>query len=159
MNEQQKDSLLTLTLAALFSLASVVTIIAVIPRFKYQVKNWYLGSDRKVLSRLEEDITHKGQSYTFVKLRFQNDIILEIYDEKISPRQLLNSFTFENAKDGYFQLKGDSTNMGLVDIDNDQILELIVPVFDQNLVARLNVFKFNLDSQKFEKIVNTQTTF
>jgi hypothetical protein len=49
--------------------------------------------------------------------------------------------------------------MGLADIDKDHNLELLVPVFDQSLVARLNVFKFNPNTKNFEKILNTQIDF
>jgi len=65
---------------------------------------------------------------------------------------LLAKITLPEKRDGYFQLKGNATNLGLVDVDGDSILEIIAPTFDDQMVARLNIYKFNADTKGFDRM-------
>ena len=46
-------------------------------------------------------------------------------------------------------IKGQATNLALKDIDGDNSMEIIVPTYDSNLVAHLNVYKYDPFSRRF----------
>lgn len=79
--------------------------------------------------------------------------------------KIINSSTFEPVSqidtgskyEGYFLLGGNATNLAYINIDDDPIQEIIVPGFDSNLTAHLNVIKFDTNEKSFS-LINQRIT-
>ncbi|MEO0337188.1 MAG: hypothetical protein AAF202_12400, partial [Pseudomonadota bacterium] len=51
----------------------------------------------------------------------------------------------------HFQ-SGNATQLAVIDVDDDGSFELMAPTFDDQLVAHLNIFKYNPVLKRFEPI-------
>lgn len=79
--------------------------------------------------------------------------------------KIINPSTFElvsqidtgSKYEGYFLLGGNATNLAYINIDDDPIQEIIVPGFDSNLTAHLNVIKFDTNEKSFS-LINQRIT-
>lgn len=140
----------------LFTLASGVTVFAVVPQWRDWVRNLVFSDQRVVLARAVNDLTGKGDNYTFIKIKNRNSLWIEIYRESETESNLIAKLQIANSKDGYFDFKGQATNLAIADIDADGVSELLVPSFDENLVARLNVFKYHSQDNSFERVFKTE---
>ena len=89
-------------------------------------------------------------AFQAIKFKMSSKVFLEIY--KIFPDnrfELLAQFDTGTSKDGHFLVGSNATNLALTDIDNDEINEIISPGFDDNLSAKLNVYKFDETKKTF----------
>ena len=108
-------------------------------------------SERKILSSLYfhyPDIHEYG--FQVIKFKIHDKVMVDIY--KIFPDnrfELLNQLDTKTKFDGYFLLGSNATNLALVDIDEDAIQDIIVPGFDKNLVAYLNVIRYEPTTKNF----------
>jgi hypothetical protein len=143
-------------ISILFVLACIVTVYAVVPQWRTQFREFVFTESREVLARATSDITGNGDRFTFIKVRDKKGLSIEVYNDKLEGFGLQSRLSLNESRDGFFDFRGQATNMALADIDNDGVLELLVPTFDENLIARLNVFKFNSDEQTFERLFNTE---
>lgn len=129
-------------------LTSLSTLIWLDPVAKYFSKS---KSDRKILSSLYfhyPEIHEYG--FQVIKFKIHDKVMIDIY--KIFPDnrfELLNQIDTKTKFDGYFLLGSNATNLALVDIDDDSRQDIIVPGFDKNLVAYLNVLKYEASTQSF----------
>lgn len=109
-----------------------------------------LQLDRKVLSTLIFTPDSKSEPYQIMKVKIRNKIMVEIY-------KIINQYNYEfvsqidtgSKYEGYFLLGGSATNLAYINIDDDPTNEIIVPGFDNNLSAHLNVIKFDSSTQSF----------
>jgi hypothetical protein len=80
-------------------------------------------------------------------------LLLEVYDEENpDERTLMARIVLPERRDAYFQLRGNATNLGLSDIDNDGTLEIMAPAFDEQMIARLNIYKYNAATRSFDRL-------
>ena len=56
---------------------------------------------------------------------------------------LLNRIPLSFNRDAYINFKGVSSNLALYDIDGDDRLEILVPGYENNLSARINIYKYD----------------
>jgi len=109
-----------------------------------------LEIDRKVLSTLVFSPDSQSPSYQILKVKIRNKIMVEIY-------KIINEYNYEMVSqidtgtkyEGYFLLGGNATNLAYINIDDDPMNEIIVPGFDNGLMAHLNVIKFDSDAGSF----------
>lgn len=143
------ERLLLFTLSAL---ALLVTVVAITPSFRQAVKGYFSQDHRKILAKISGDLTGQGMRVTVLKIQTQENLIIEIYSEE-NPEvsTLIARIPLPEKRDAYFSLKDNATNLGLADIDDDGILEILVPTFDDQMVARLNIYKFHEDTRSFER--------
>ena len=64
----------------------------------------------------------------------------------------MGSIPLPDHKDGFFLYQGEATNLALEDVDGDQQLDIIAPSYDNNLVARLNVYSYDQRSENLSKL-------
>lgn len=96
---------------------------------------------------------NNAQRYQVLKVKNNNKIMVEIY-------KIINEYNFQfisridtgSKYEGYFLLGGNATNLAYINIDDDPENEIIVPGFDNNLSAHLNVIKFDSNTQSFTLI-------
>lgn len=134
-------------------MALVVTAIAITPSWRQTVRDLFTPEQRILLAKVSGDLTGQGFHVTVLKIQTRDSLVLEIYSTE-NPEQshLMTKITLPERRDAYFQLKGNATNLSLVDVDNDGTLEIIAPAFDDQMIARLNIYKFNSDNRTFDRM-------
>lgn len=152
-NSQPRRLLQSSLLIFLVLVALAVTAIAIIPSWRQGVRDLFTPDTRRILAKVTGDLTGQGMRVTVLKIQTRDSLILEIYDDsKTDENPLMTRITLPEKRDAYFQLKGNATNLALADIDNDGLLEIIAPTFDDQMVARLNIYKFNPTTRGFERV-------
>jgi hypothetical protein len=139
---------------ALAALSVMIGVTAVVPSFRQSAKERLISYDRTVLAKAEGDVTGKGDNLIVVKVKTPDSLSLEIYfktgekDEASFQKRLI----LPEKRDGFFTFHGRETNLVMADIDHDGTLEILAPAFDENLIPRLNVYKYDQDSRSFQKM-------
>lgn len=130
-------------LGVLIGLFLLVHIIALNNNFKDQIRAAVFSDQRKLLSTVDAFLKD-GTKIKVVKLKTNKGIFLEVYDSSNSHHHpLLTRIQIPNKRDGFFFYQGQMTNLALEDLDGDFKVEILVPGFDENLVAHLNIYKFD----------------
>jgi hypothetical protein len=134
-------------------LAMIVTTIAVVPALRNYTKEVFFTEDREILAKATGKISEVGPTITVLKIRSKNTLSLEIYSmENPEGMTLMAKIPLFETRDGYFSLKGNATNLALTDIDNDGMLEIVAPTFNEELVPRLNIYKYNPETKSFDRV-------
>lgn len=122
-----------------------VSVIASVPSWRDSVRSRFHGPYREIIAKARGDLTGEGLVVSVVKVKTQEGIQVEIYERghDNDSETLLARLKFDERRDGHFNVRGQATNLALMDLDGDGILEVIVPVYDENLIPRLHVFRFD----------------
>ncbi|MFK8137478.1 MAG: hypothetical protein AB8E15_03870 [Bdellovibrionales bacterium] len=119
------------------------------PGMRYEIRTSLDLNKRVVLGTITANIIGEADSIQkIIKVRDGNGIYIEVYSMSDS-EELLGKLAIPDAHDGYFNIQGESSNLMVNDIDGDSYPEIIAPSFDKNLVAHLNVFKFDRETNSF----------
>lgn len=142
-----------LILIILTALAMIFITVASVPRIRNAVKDFFSSSQRQVLSKVQARISGNGPLITVIKVKQGDSLYLETYkrdlDGQLTP---LSRIPLHDSRDGHFILNGNATNLALTDMDNNGDLEIVAPTYDEQLIPRLNIFKFNADTESFERV-------
>lgn len=133
----------------------VLTLAALIPTSRQKIRSWILRDGREILAKTSGYATPAGPFVSVFKIRENGALIIEVYttpDQDGSPK-LLQKFVLNEIRDGYFNFMGNATNLALSDTDHDGALDILAPTFDDQMTARLNVFRFNQTLGIFEKAI------
>jgi len=150
--EQKTSKKEIILLVALAAIAMAVTTIAVVPSLKNSARDFFIKGDRAILAKVEGDITPQGPRVTVLKIKSQGELSIEIFEQHTEGLQLMVRLPLDESRDGYFSLQGNATNLALTDVDGDGIMEIVAPTYDDQMVPRLNIFKFNSESKSFERV-------
>lgn len=143
----------SLFIGSLILIALGVTIIALTPALRHDIKKILTVDSRTILAKISGDLTGSGPIFTILKIQSGEDLFLEIYgDQNADNNSLITKINLAEKRDGYFLLKGNATNLGLTDVDGDGVLEIVAPTFDEQMVARLNIYKYNAQTHSFDRI-------
>ncbi|WP_413559326.1 hypothetical protein [Bdellovibrio sp. HCB209] len=146
----KKEIVLMVSLAII---AMVVTTIAVIPNLRNSVKELFTSDSRTVIAKVTGSLTPEGPQVTVLKMQSKNFLELEVYNMNGGEGMVIMAkIPLAESRDGYFTLKGNSTNLALTDFDGDGTLEIVAPTFDDQMVPRLNIFKYNSATHGFDKV-------
>lgn len=109
------------------------------------------GDSREVLATINTQFLGESLPVKVVKIKTPDRLAIEIYEstEELSGR-LIQRIDLPDKHDGYFTFNGEATNLAIDDIDGDNLAEIIAPSFDDNLVAHLNIYRLQIDSNQFE---------
>jgi hypothetical protein len=116
-------------------------------KLRTTTKNFFLPSTAEVLSVIKTVQIKPGVVVDIYKIKENNQIVVKFYHSKNGEH--FQTFSLQDAWDGYYQVNGKNTNLFLNDVDQDQTLEVLAPTFDQNLTAKLHILKFDSESQNF----------
>ena len=106
---------------------------------------------RQVLSTVSGPLLINSGSAKVIKIKTQEGLFLEIYGLGAEGgRPLLDRIQLPDRRDGYLNFGTNTANLFLQDMDGDDVPEIIAPSFDENLVAHLNIYRFNPNSLKLE---------
>lgn len=133
--------------------AMTLITVAVIPSLRTKVKDAFTDSDRIVVAKVSGSLSPQGPRVTILKIKKSKDLTLEIYftddNEVLS---LMAKLPLFETRDGYFLLQGNATNLALTDVDKDGSPEVVAPTYDEQMVPRLNIFKYNSDTKGFDRM-------
>ncbi len=146
----KKEIILMVSLAIV---AMIVTTVAVIPNLRTSVKDFFSPESRVVIAKVSGALTPEGPTVTVLKIQSKNFLELEVYNmDAKDGMTLMAKIPLAETRDGYFSLKGNSTNLALTDFDGDGSQEIVAPTFDDQMVPRLNIFKYNSATHGFDKL-------
>lgn len=134
---------------SLFCFCLVLSAVILTPQARERLTAFLNPDARTVLATLPMQ-TPQGR-FKIVKLRKGEHISIEIYklNEASVTGDLYATFEIPDSKDVFYDFKSTISNLFEANIDDDPTTEIIIPVMDHNLVARLNVIKFDPQSQHF----------
>lgn len=133
--------------------ALLIMVFAMIPSVREKIRTVWVYPKRTILAKAEGDLTGKGERATVIKVQTPETLAVEVYfnngplDDRLDMRRIV----LPDQRDGYFDFRGDSTNLVLTDIDDNGILEILAPAYDENLIPRLHVYDFDPDLRVFKK--------
>ncbi|MCM2280207.1 MAG: hypothetical protein NDI61_00015 [Bdellovibrionaceae bacterium] len=138
-------------LVAIFGISLVA---ALHPDARAGVRSALVKDYRVLVSSARADLIGNGIAYTVTKVKTRDSIFLEVFrPEPDGSQKLMEKIELTDARDGYFNFNGRVANLALEDIDDDGRAEILVPVFDRDLVGRLSIFKYNEGMNGFERVV------
>lgn len=155
MNSQEstfrKKEIVLMSILAV--LAMVLLTVAIIPSFRTSVKEIFSSSERSILAKVSGNITAEGPRVTVLKIRSKDTLTLEVYsDDPGQENTLIAKIPLFETKDAYFVVNGNATNLALSDVDNDELMEIVAPTYNEQMVPRLNIFKYNRASKSFDRV-------
>lgn len=122
------------------------------------IRNWIFeattSADRTILSSVNGDITGNGDPITVVKIQSLNTISLEVILHNGDQTRVkdIRRILLDSSRDMYFDVKDYVTNLALVDINNDGILEIVTATADENLIPRLHIYRYDTETEDFLKV-------
>ena len=147
----QKKEITLMAVLALIAMAMLT--VAIVPSFRTAVKDALIPNERIILAKVSGSISPDGPRVTILKIRTKDALTLEIYsDEPESENSLLARVPLFENRDGYFVVNGNATNLALTYVDQDGTMEIVAPTYNDQMVPRLNIFKYNRASKNFDRV-------
>lgn len=133
-----------------------MAVVLAVPNFKRKFKEYFVSEHRTILGKVVGKVSSDSETYVILKIKQKENIFVEIYKEAPSTETLefLQKIDLGQKKEGHFSFKGEASNLVFANIDDDEKLEILVPVFDTEMTARLYTLKYNESILQFE-ISNT----
>lgn len=96
----------------------------------------------------------KEETYTILKIRQRDQIFVEVYKQTDPQAEavFVTRIDLTDRKDAFFNFRGQATNLAVTDIDQDGVQEILIPAYDQDMTARLNIYKFNSTTNTFTRM-------
>jgi hypothetical protein len=154
MTDTQKEKIFWVGFPTLCLIALSLAVISLLPKSREIIRNVVVSKSRVVLAKAEADLTGHGLRVAVVKVQTADTIALEIFENSSDQTKLkfVKRIVLPERKDAYFDFRGNATNLVVTDVDNDGVLEIVAPTFDENLIPRLNVYKFDSATGDFFKL-------
>lgn len=139
-------------MAILALVAMSLIIVAVIPSLRTNVKDFFNNSDRSVIAKVSGNLSAEGIPVTVLKIKNKGSLSLEIYGDSTEGQTLMAKIPLAETRDGYFLLQGNATNLAITDADKDGTPEIVAPTYDDQMIPRLNLFKYNPTTKSFDRV-------
>lgn len=129
-----------------------VMALAAIPSTRHSLHQRFFKNKHQILSKIQADVTGNGDLLTILKVASSESLVLEVFqwNREKQKNDFLQRLTLVESRDAFLKIQDQRTNLALIDKDKDGILDLIVPVFDDNIVPRIYTYKFRPESMTFE---------
>lgn len=145
-----------LLIAGLALLMMILTTVAVVPSLRAKAKALLQNENRSVLAKVSGKVNSDSPHFTILKISSPDGLSLEIYtlEEGTGKMTLSSKIRLDEKRDAFFSFQGNATNLAFTDVDNDGNLEIVAPTYDDQMVARLNIFKYNASTKNFERMIS-----
>jgi hypothetical protein len=153
-NAAQNDLVFRWLFPLLAATAMALAAVSVSTPSRDFIRHHLFAPTRKVIAKADADLTGKGDWMTVIKVQTEQGLFLEIYriDREHATSSLIKRIHLDDSRDGYFTFRGNATNLALTDVNSDGVLDIVAPTFDESLIPRLNVYKYDPDVQDFIKL-------
>lgn len=145
----------------LIAAMTVVAIIIAVLSSSQTVRNYFSPASngttqRQILAKVFS--TYDEINFVIFKIRTGEGIDIEIYekDPETFFQKLKQKFSFPGDKDAFLLVDGNSISLALSDVDQNGIMDIVMPTVDQYGLSRLNVFKYDSDLKQFSQTVDSQ---
>ena len=140
---------INLYLVALILAAVTMATISAVPPWRQTVRSYFSDENRQILAKITSRLV-KGDASDFVVLKIMegDQMHVEVYKNQ----EFLAKIPLSDKKDAFFNFLGSATNLAVNDFDQDGDLEILVPTYDGTMTPRLNIYKYNKDSNGFDRI-------
>jgi hypothetical protein len=140
---------------AMMAVCALMMFAALHPETRGFIRSALSGAEqRKVVSTAQARLAGDTRLFTVAKVKVGNVLSLEVFENYGEGQQkLVEKIQLADARDGYFDFNGRSSNLALSDINGDGRPEILAPTFDSNLVGHLNIYGFDPEANAFQKIV------
>lgn len=147
----KKNEAIFLSILALIAVVAVC--LAIIPQTRQSIKKIFISQNRKIIAKVDGLLLNSNKNFTVFKIKEGNQLSIELYapDEE-GNLTLLNKTPLYESRDGYLDVKNTATNLAIMDVDKDGINEILAPTYDDQMVPRLNIFKYNADSNSLDRV-------
>tara|TARA_B110001454_G_scaffold219201_1_gene251903 strand:- start:47886 stop:48338 length:453 start_codon:yes stop_codon:yes gene_type:complete len=141
-----------LLIAFLFLMALSMAVVLAVPNFKKKFKEYFVTEHRTILGKVVGNLHPGSETFVILKIKQKENIFVEVYkeDPKTETLQFMQKLDLGQKKEGHFTFKNEATNLVFTNIDDDENLEILVPVFDSEMTARLYTIKYNESIMQFE---------
>lgn len=147
----KKKEIILMGVLALVAMTLVT--VAVIPSFRTQIKETLMTMDRDVIAKVSGQLGPDGPKVMVLKIKSKNNLSLEVFaTDTPEGMTLLAKIPLYETRDGYFLLQGNATNLALTDVDKDGTVEIVAPTYDDQMVPRLNIFRYNPATKSFDRV-------
>jgi hypothetical protein len=152
-----KPRLSTLAIVVLSIALGALTAVALKEEWRQSLRSFFIKPYRQVLGKTEGQLSPQGPRIAVIKVKTDQGIHLEVY-KIVNTEELeqISELKLDEKRDGFVSIKGEAANLALVDFDSDSTLEIVAPTYDENLVARLNVFKYDQGTLEFRRALPSE---
>lgn len=145
----------------LIAAMAVVAIVFAILSSSQTVRNYFSSASedsgqRSILAKIFT--SYDDINYVIFKIRTHEGIEIEIYEKDPTTyfQKLKQKFSFPDDKDAFLMVDGNSISLALSDVDQNGMMDIVMPTVDQYGLSRLNVFKYNSDLKQFSQSVDSE---
>jgi hypothetical protein len=138
---------------------AVVAIVFAVLSSSQTVRNYFSSSlsstaQRSILAKIFT--SYDDVNYVIFKIRTDEGIDIEIYEKDPTTffQKLKQKFSFPDDKDAFLMVDGNSISLALSDVDQNGMMDIVMPTVDQYGLSRLNVFKYNSELKQFSQSVD-----
>ena len=140
-------------LIALTLVAILLVCLAIIPQTRQNIKKLFISQDRKIIAKVDGHLLNTDKAFTVLKIKEGSKLTVELYSpDEEGNLTLLNRTPLYDSRDGYLHVRDSATNLAIMDVDKDGVNEVIAPTYDDQMVPRLNIFKYNSDSNSLDRV-------
>ena len=134
--------------------SAVAMAVAMHPGWRSAVREKALPEYRSAVSTARATFAAGLGSFTVAKVKTRDALWIEVYKNQSEGHvRLVDKIQLADVRDGYFNFNGRATNLAIADLDGDGQPEILAPTFDDDLVGRLSVFKYDPVMRSFQLAV------
>jgi hypothetical protein len=156
MSDSEKKSvkISNIAIGAMGLLLVAMTVVAAVPSWSQSVRSIFFKKYRVLLAKTTGNLDGHGLQVVVIKVKTEMGLRIEVYhaSQNNDPDTPMAAFDLDEKRDSHMNFRGKTTNLALTDLDGDGWLEIIAPSYDDNLIPRLNVFKFDPETKTFAKM-------
>jgi hypothetical protein len=150
----QNNRLFWVSFPALLTIALFLAVLTSFPQFRETLRGLLVINSREILAKADADLTGQGFKVSIIKVQTSDSLALEVFQSEVDgvKLQFVRRLVLPESRDAYFNFRGNAANLVVTDVDGDGTLEIVAPTFDDNLVPRLNVYKYDPESKDFFRL-------
>lgn len=154
LSELQKRKLFLVSFPALCLISVLLIVMSFIPETRELVRNLIVSQSRIILAKAEATLPSGAGKIAIIKVQTADSLAIEVFESEPEGRGtvFIKRIVLPEIRDAYFNFHDQTTNLAISDLDGDGQLEILVPTFDQDLVPRLNVYRYDVDTKDLLKL-------